>query len=76
VRATTWTEKLNPFRAPTTVAPEMKPAVQPEFSLDAVKVVHNDLTDADVEVVPMKSRSAAPAAMSSGFLGDRQLNTV
>ena len=26
--------------------------------LDSVKVVHNDLSDADVEVVPMKSRAA------------------
>ena len=28
-----------------------------------VKVVHNDLSDADVEVVPVKSRTAAEAAM-------------
>jgi len=26
--------------------------------LDRVKVVHNDLSDADVEVVPIKSRTA------------------
>ena len=32
--------------------------VQSELSLEAVKVVHNDLSDADVEVVPMKSRPA------------------
>jgi hypothetical protein len=31
---------------------------QTELSLDTVKVVHNDLSDAEVEVVPMKSRSA------------------
>ena len=35
------------------------PAVQAELSLDSVKVVHNDLSDADVEVVPIKSRPAA-----------------
>jgi hypothetical protein len=35
--------------------------VQPEFSLDAVKVVHNDLADADIEIVPVKSHAAAPA---------------
>ena len=29
--------------------------VQPEFSLERVKVVHNDLADADVEMVPVKS---------------------
>ena len=34
--------------------------MQAELSLDAVKVVHNDLSDADVEVVPIKSRPAAP----------------
>jgi hypothetical protein len=65
VRATNWTEKLNPFRAPKAVAPPMMAAMQPELSLDAVKVVHNDLSDADVEVVPMKSRSTVPAMMSS-----------
>jgi hypothetical protein len=34
-------------------------ATQTELSLDSVKVVHNDLSDVDVEVVPIKSRSAA-----------------
>ena len=65
VRATNWSEKLNPFRAPKPVAPPLMPALQPELSLDAVKVVHNDLSDADVEVVPMKSRPAAPATRSA-----------
>ena|ERR1700744_1863239 len=64
VRVTTWTEKLNPFRgsksAKSTPAP--MPNVQAELSLNAVKVVHNDLSDAEVEVVPMKSRSVARAA--------------
>ena len=60
VRATNWAEKLNPFRAPqpTRLAPVL--AVQTELSLEAVKVVHNDLADADIEVVPVKSRTAAP----------------
>jgi len=56
-----WTAKLNPFRAP---APGASPnAVQPEFSLslDNVKVVHNDLADVDVDIVPVKSH-AGPAA--------------
>jgi len=55
-----WTTKLNPFRAPAPVAPPAHVAVQPEFSLDAVKVVHNDLADADIEIVPVKSQVAAP----------------
>ncbi len=54
-------------------------AVQPEFSLDAVKVVHNDLADADVEIVPVKSHAVAspeapilpPARKSWDFLGER-----
>lgn len=57
-----WAEKLNPatiFR--TQGAPQpARPAVQAELSLDTVKVVHNDLSDADVEVVPIKSRSTPP----------------
>jgi hypothetical protein len=28
--------------------------------LNAVKVMHNDLTDADVEIVPVKSHANAP----------------
>ena len=36
--------------------------IQAELSLEKVKVVHNDLTDADVEVVPMKSRPAREPA--------------
>lgn len=55
-----WTAKLNPFRAPEPVAPQSSRAVQPELSLDAVKVVHNDLADADIEIVPVKSRVVAP----------------
>ena len=55
-----WTAKLNPFRAPEPAWP-LPQAVQPELSLDAVKVVHNDLADAVIEIVPVKSRVAAPA---------------
>jgi len=63
-RPTTWAGALNPgslwHRAPT---PEtMQRPVQSELSLDTVKVVHNDLSDADVEVVPVKSRSGESAA--------------
>jgi hypothetical protein len=37
--------------------------VQGELSLDRVKVVRNDLSDSDLEIVPAKqpSRSAVPA---------------
>jgi hypothetical protein len=60
---TSWARKLNPiskWRSPAPAAPAAPAASQPvqsELSLDAVKVVHNDLSDADVEVVPIKSRT-------------------
>lgn len=65
-RATTWVSRLNPisiFRAVPSSADRNVTPVQVELSLEKVKVVHNDLTDADVEIVPMKSRPArVPAA--------------
>lgn len=78
-RSAGWADKLNPFRAPQPTAPVLT-AVQPEFSLDAVKVLHNDLSDAEVEVVPVKSRTADPAAApASGpmeYLGQPVLRTT
>jgi hypothetical protein len=65
-----WADKLNPisiFRAapskaeagPAADVAKMPAVMQTELSLDAVRVVHNDLSDVDVEVVPIKSRSSA-----------------
>ncbi len=57
----TWTTKLNPMTMLRGFAGRenfSRPIVQTELSLDRVKVVHNDLTDADVEIIPMKSRPA------------------
>jgi hypothetical protein len=85
-----WAGKFNPasiFRRTTVkdgekpwdkAAKTQKPAVaQAELSLDSVKVVHNDLSDVDVEIVPMKSRSGAaePQAPKKSweFLGERLL---
>jgi hypothetical protein len=80
-RTTTWVSKLNPaaiFRAASTSAEKVATPVQVELSLEKVKVVHNDLTDADVEIVPMKSRPARepaadmpPAKKSWSDLGER-----
>src|SRR6516165_3088593 len=42
-----------------TVPQKPEHPMQAELSLDRVKVMHNDLTDADVEVVPIKSRTAS-----------------
>src|SRR5690242_10449256 len=65
-RSSSWTSRLNPLSRwrEAQAAPENpRPPVQSELSLDSVKVVHNDLSDADVEVVPIKSRAAAEAAV-------------
>jgi hypothetical protein len=80
-RATTWVSKFNPvsiFRDATTSPNKIVTPVQVELSLEKVKVVHNDLTDADVEIVPMKSRPARepaaevqPARKSWADLGER-----
>jgi hypothetical protein len=88
LRATaSWTERLNPFRTPPQTAPLPNPLpnpVQTELSLNAVKVLHNDLSDADVEVVPVKSRTMAPVESPRllptrepmEFFGERRLETV
>jgi hypothetical protein len=81
-----WTNKLNPasfWGSPMPVEPKALPAVQAELSLDTVKVVRNDLSDADVEVVPIKSRPAAsavntlsPAKKSWEILGERLMRAT
>ena len=81
-----WASKLSPASlwggSPPTQQ-KVLPAVQAELSLDTVKVVHNDLSDADVDVVPIKSRPAepeppdlAPAKKSWGILGRRLLKAT
>jgi hypothetical protein len=79
-RATIWVSKLNPvsmFSAAPESADRNVTPMQVELSLEKVKVVHNDLTDADVEVVPMKSRlsrepaDTQPARKSWADLGNR-----
>lgn len=76
-----WTARLNPFRAAEPVA-EQPAVTQTELSLDAVKVVYNDLTDADVDVVPAKSHNApiavpnlAPARQAWEYLGESVLKS-
>jgi hypothetical protein len=56
-----WTARLNPLsrlRGSMPPAAQMVRTEQIELSLETVKVVHNDLSDADLEVVPAKSRPA------------------
>jgi hypothetical protein len=70
-----WIHKLDPFARWARRKSEAKPAIPPfnkvaplqgELSLDKIKVVRNDLNEADVEVVPVKATVAkartAPAA--------------
>ena len=86
-RATSWASKLNPISMWRGSAPAAQSApcpVQSELSLDSVKVVHNDLSDADVEVVPIKSRTADKTALpvlpppekSWEFLAERMFHTT
>jgi hypothetical protein len=85
LRATNWANKLNPFRSAPAAAPAPMPTVQPELlSLEDVKVIHNDLSDVDVEVVPAKSRGATlpevpllpPAREPWEFMGERLMKSV
>lgn len=48
-----------------------KPAVQGELSLDKIKVVRNDLSDADLEVVPAKVASAPATAAPALRIEDK-----
>jgi len=74
-----WLKKINPMVWFNRKPAEPKPAiprftkshtpVQGELSLDNIKVMRNDLSDADVEVVPAKARApkvvAAPVPQAS-----------
>ncbi|HET7626120.1 MAG TPA: hypothetical protein VFM25_12725 [Verrucomicrobiae bacterium] len=64
-----WVKKFNPIsrlknrkppEARRAIQPFGKPAVQGELSLENIKVMRNDLSDADLEIVPAK-----PAAKES-----------
>lgn len=61
-RKSSWLRWLNPFRWGSKPA---EASVQPEFSLDQVRVVRNDLSDADLEVISSKKpkAQAKPAAV-------------
>ena len=77
-----WAHKLNPFRPAAEARPSAPVPVQTELSLEAVKVIHNDLADADIEMVPVKSRTVAqpdapmlpPARSSWELLGEHLVN--
>ena len=63
--ATGWVRKISAvsiWRGWQAEVKGQQPTVQAELSLESIKVVHNDLSDTDVEVVPIKSRPLAPRA--------------
>lgn len=64
VRTTNWIGKFNPVSIWHSAEEKKTPPqpVQAELSLEKIKVVHNDLTDVDVEVVPIKSRTNNPVS--------------
>jgi hypothetical protein len=84
-RSLKWMSRLNPFASGSAFAAaggkNAKIPMQAELSLDAVKVLRNDLSDVDVEVVPLKSRPAKDAPVPDrepekktwGLLGARLL---
>ena len=64
-----WWEGRKPPEPKSAIPRFNKAPVQGELSLDNIKVVRNDLSDADVEVVPMKARApkvATPVAPPTG----------
>jgi hypothetical protein len=75
-RKVSWALKLNPFRSPAPEAPAPGRAEQPELSLDLVKPVSNDLADADIEVVPAKSRTVALVELPGLELAPAELPTT
>ena len=83
--AASWVGKLNPVSLwRGSPQPDAQPSIQTELSLDGVKVVHNDLSDADVKMVPIKSRAAQemdvpvlpPPKKSWEFLAERMFQTA
>jgi hypothetical protein len=63
-RVPKWAGKLNPFRTLEPVRTFSR-AEQPELSLQMVKPIRNDLSESDIERVPAKSRTLAPAPVKS-----------
>jgi hypothetical protein len=73
-----WAGKLRTFFSRTARMPAKvilssptKLAVQGELSLDSIKVVRNDLSDADLEIVPLKSPTARASASPALHLVER-----
>ena len=61
-----WTLKANPFKSASRPA---TPVVQGELSLEKVKVVRNDLSDSDLELVAAAKSASKPVASENVFGG-------
>jgi hypothetical protein len=61
-RAASLKERLTSLLRAKPCGHSNKPPVQGELSLDEVKVIRNDLADADLEVVPSRKSDSEPAA--------------
>ena len=57
-----WGQMKNPFRQKTPGRKSAPPAVQGELRLESVKVVRNDLNEADLEIVAGKEEGEKPVA--------------
>jgi len=74
-----WAARLNPvslFRGTTAAPAQAAHAAQPELSLDTVRVVHNDLSDTEEEVMTFKKLRTDHSGMTGtgglwGSLGAR-----
>jgi hypothetical protein len=67
-----WTLRVNPFK---TAAKPAGAGVQGELSLEKVKVVRNDLSDSDLELVAVDKRGkgqAKPGTMPFGSVAERK----
>ncbi len=66
-----WLSRVRTKRPRAAIPQFSKPPVQGELSLDQIKVVRNDLSDSDLEVVPAKSPTIAAPSTPVSTGGER-----
>jgi hypothetical protein len=62
---TSWKTRLNPFRAPAPVAPPHLTRCSRNFRWRPSSRWHNDLSDADIEIVPVKSHTVTAVTVAA-----------
>ena len=70
-----WARNRNPFQ-PRSVAKRGAAPVQAELLLESVKVVRNDLSDADLEVVARGNTASAPAPLAPGAVAPESAKLI